>query len=110
MSTSSILVRVVKREDTCSVVDNFVLEGVRVNCDGYPEHMRNVLNNGDWLTPNMLDVLFSKGELRFVSDSLDDTQWYGNDQSFSGLCLSEIKREAGADYVYFYSEELQCWI
>ena len=106
MSTSCVLVRVVKRND----IDDFVLEGVRINMDGYPEYMRNALNEGDWLSANMLDILFNKGEIRFLSSDLDQTQWYGNNQSFSGSSLSEIKREAGADYVYFYHEELKCWI
>ncbi|MEA3512424.1 MAG: hypothetical protein U9R37_02385 [Campylobacterota bacterium] len=106
MGTSCALVRVVKNHDE----SDFVLEGVRVNLDGYPEWMRNVLNEGDWLTPNCLDVLFSKGEIRSLSSNLDESEWYGNSQSFGGASLSEIKKEAGADYVYFYYEELKCWI
>ena len=104
MSTSCVLVRVVKAKD------DFVLEGVRVNCDGYPSHMKNVLNNGDWLSLECLDVLFNKGEIRFLSSDLDQSEWYGNDQSFSASYLSELEWEAGADYVYFYHEELKCWI
>ena len=122
MSTSCILVRANKIDECYSVVDNFVLEAVRVNYDGYPEYMLKLLNS-QWKNENeddcVLSTLFDNGEIRalgsydsFFPDTSEFgvTQWYGNGQSFSGTSMSKIKQEAGADYIYFYHEELKCWI
>lgn len=105
MATSCILVRSIGEAGT----NQTKLEGVRVNFSGYPKHMLGCLSD-NWCDGSAVDELFNCGEISELHENWEDTVLYNNSQNFISDCLSELKRQAGADYIYYYDSALSCWI
>jgi hypothetical protein len=105
MATSCILVRCVGMAGT----NQAKLEAVRVNWDGYPEHMLENLQD-NWSDAAVVPELFGAGEISSLGENWEDTVLFNNSQKFVSDCMASLKKQAYVDYVYYYDSALGCWV